>query len=128
MSVNKHIILGRLGSKPELRKTSTGKSVTTLNVATDDSYTDSQGERKQGVDWHRVTVWGRDAENCCLYLDKGSQVYVEGPSKTKEWTDENQQTRYSTEVTALQVKFLSSNTPRPEPASAPTPTQNQPSF
>ena len=126
-TVNKMIILGRLGSKPELRKTDSGTSVTTLNVATDDSFTDSTGQRQQRTDWHRVVVWGRNAENTCQYLDKGDSVYVEGPLRINEWTDQDGNQRQTPEVTALNITFLGGRSSRQEGYS-PQERSPQPSF
>lgn len=107
-SLNKVMIIGHLGRDPELRYTNTGTPVANLNIATDESYTDKQGNRVDRTEWHRVSVWDRQAENCNTYLRKGSQVFVEGSLQTRQWQDQQGQTRYSTEIRAQRVQFLDS--------------------
>ena len=87
-SLNKVLLIGRLGRDPELRYTQGNTAVTTLSVATSDSWSDRQsGEKKERTEWHRVVVWGRQAENCEKYLSKGRQVFVEGRTQTREYQD-----------------------------------------
>jgi single-strand DNA-binding protein len=105
-SLNKVQIIGRLGKDPELKYTQSGQAVTNFSVATDESYTSRDGARVEGVEWHRVNVWDRMAENCANYLRKGSLVYVEGSLKTRQWQDQQGQTRYSTEIRAQRIQFL----------------------
>ena len=104
--LNKVMIIGRLGRDPELRYTQNGTPVTTLNVATDESYTDRDGNRVDRAEWHRVSVFQRQAENCANFLAKGSLVYVEGNLQTRKWQDQQGQDRYSTEIRAQRVQFL----------------------
>ena len=104
--LNRVMIIGRLGSDPEMRYTQSGSPVTTLRVATDESYTDKNGNRVEATEWHRVVVFQRAAENCNQYLRKGSLVYVEGKLTTRKWQDQNGQDRYSTEIRAERVQFL----------------------
>lgn len=107
MSVNKVILVGRLGQNPELRYTQTGMAVTQLNVATSESWTDkASGQKQEKTEWHRVVVWGKLAELCNQYLQKGRQVYVEGRLQTRQWQDKDGQTKYTTEVQAQTVQFL----------------------
>lgn len=106
-SVNKVIILGRLGNQPELRYTTSNKAVTELRVATNDRWTDREGNKQEKTEWHSVVVWGRDAENCERYLAKGREVYVEGRLETRNWEDQSGQKRYKTEIIAQSVQFLS---------------------
>lgn len=106
--VNKAIIVGRLGADPEARTTSGGKAVTQLSVATSDNWMDKDGQRQEKTEWHRVVVWGKQAESCAKYLAKGRQVYVEGRLQTRSWEDQQGQKKYTTEVVANQVVFLSS--------------------
>jgi len=108
MSLNKAQIIGRLGQDPELRHTGSGKAVANLRIATDESYTDRDGNRVEQTEWHTVTVWERQAETCNEYLSKGSQVYVEGSLKTRQWEDRDGNDRYSTEIHAQRVQFLDS--------------------
>jgi len=105
--VNKAIIVGRLGADPEARTTSGGKAVTQLSVATSESWMDKDGQRQEKTEWHRVVVWGKQAESCAKYLAKGRQVYVEGRLQTRSWEDQQGQKKYTTEVVANQVVFLS---------------------
>ena len=104
--LNKVMIIGRLGRDPELRYTQSGTPVTTLNIATDESYTDREGNRVERTEWHRVTVFQRQAENCANFLRKGSLVYVEGSLQTRKWQDNQGQDRYTTEIKAQKVQFL----------------------
>ena len=107
MSVNKAIIVGNLGADPEVRSTQSGTSVANFRVASNRVWTDNSGEQKQETEWHRIVVFGRQAENCGQYLGKGSQVYVEGRIQTREWQDNNGNNRYTTEIVANNVQFLS---------------------
>ena len=105
-SLNLVQIIGRLGRDPELRYTSNGQAVCSLNVATDESYNDRDGNKVERVEWHRVSVFQRQAENCANFLTKGSLVYVEGSLQTRKWQDQNGQDRYTTEIKAQRVQFL----------------------
>lgn len=104
--LNKVMLIGRLGRDPELRYTQSGTPVTSLNLATDESYTDRDGNRVKNTEWHRVSVFQRQAENCANFLTKGSLVYVEGSLQTRKWQDQQGQDRYTTEVKAQRVIFL----------------------
>ena len=104
--LNKVMIIGRLGRDPEVRYTKSGSPVTTLSIATDESFTDREGNRTERTEWHRVVVFQRAAETCAQYLSKGSLVYVEGKLQTRKWQDQNGQDRYSTEIKADRVQFL----------------------
>lgn len=106
-SVNKVILIGNLGANPELKHLPSGQAVCELRLATTDSFTDKQGQKQERTEWHRVNVWGKVAENCAKYLQKGRQVYVEGRIQTRSWDDkETGQKRYATEIVASQVTFL----------------------
>jgi single-strand DNA-binding protein len=105
--VNKVILVGNLGANPELKYLPSGQAVCEMRLATSDSYTDKQGQRQERTEWHRVVVWGKTAENCSQYLSKGRQVYVEGRLQTRSWDDKEGNKRYTTEVVANQVVFLS---------------------
>lgn len=105
-SLNLVQIIGRLGRDPELRYTSSGSPICSLNVATDESYNDRDGNRVERVEWHRVSVFGKIAESCANYLAKGSLVYVEGNLTTRKWQDQNGQERFTTEIKAKSVQFL----------------------
>lgn len=104
--LNKVMIIGRLGRDPELRYTQSGSPVASLNIATDESYTDREGNKVDRTEWHRVSVFQRQAENCANYLTKGSLVFVEGSLQTRKWQDQQGQDRYTTEIKAQRVQFL----------------------
>ena len=104
--LNKVMIIGRLGRDPELRYSQSGAPVCTLNIATDESYTDRDGNRVDRAEWHRVVVFQKAAENCSQYLAKGSLVFVEGSLQTRKWQDQQGQDRYTTEIKAQRVQFL----------------------
>jgi len=105
-SLNKAMIIGRLGQDPEVRYTQSNTAVATLSVATSERYKDRNGEWQENTEWHRVVAWGRTAEICQEYLKKGSLVYFEGPIQTREWEDKEGQKRYTTEIKALTMQML----------------------
>lgn len=105
-SVNKVILIGNLGANPDLKYLPSGTAVCELRLATNDVYTDKQGVKQEKVEWHRVVVWGKVAENCSKYLEKGRAVYVEGRLQTRSWDDKEGIKRYITEIQAQQVQFL----------------------
>jgi len=107
-TLNKAMIIGRLGQDPEVRYTQSNTAVATLSVATNERYKDSNGEWQERTEWHRVVAWGRLAEICQQYLKKGSQVYIEGPIQTQQWEDREGQKRYTTEIKALTMTMLDS--------------------
>ncbi len=119
--LNKAMIIGRLGREPELKYTQSGMPVTTLNIATDESYLDRDGNRVEKTEWHRVSVFQRAAENCAQYLSKGSLVYVEGRIQTRKWQDQQGQDRYSTDIVANTVRFLDKKGDRNSDDFAPQP-------
>lgn len=102
MNLNKVMIIGHLGHDPELNTTTSGTAVANLSVAT--SYKPKDGEQR--TEWHRVTCFGKTAENCGEYLAKGSLVYVEGRLQTRKWQDKQGNDRYTTEIAAFSVIFL----------------------
>ncbi len=104
-SVNKVILVGNLGADPELKYTPSSRAVANLRIATTEVYKDKGGQRQEKTEWHRVTVWGDQAENCAKYLAKGRSVYVEGKLQTRSWDKEGQK-HYSTDVVADRVVFL----------------------
>lgn len=104
--LNKAMIIGRLGRDPELRYTQSGVPLTTLNVATGETYIDREGKKNEVTEWHRVSVFQRQAENCVRYLRKGSLVYVEGSLQTRKWLDQQGQERSATVIRAMRVTFL----------------------
>lgn len=105
--VNKVILIGNLGSDPELKYTASGTAVSTLSVATGRKWKDKDGQMKDETEWHRVIVWAQNAEFCSNYLSKGAKVYVEGRLQTRKWKDQNGNDRYTTEVIASTVQNLS---------------------
>jgi len=108
-SVNKVILVGNLGRDPETRYAPSGDAICNVTIATTDTWKDkSSGERKEQTEWHRVVFFGRLAEIAGQYLKKGSQVYVEGNLRTRKWTDNNGQERYTTEIRADEMKMLGS--------------------
>ena len=105
-SVNKVIIVGNLGADPETRYMPSGDAVTNIRVATTDRYKDkASGEMKETAEWHRIAFFGRLAEIAGEYLKKGSQVYIEGRLKTRQWEKDGQK-QYSTEIVADQLQML----------------------
>ncbi|TVQ04973.1 MAG: single-stranded DNA-binding protein [Balneolaceae bacterium] len=107
-SLNKAMIIGRLGQDPEVRYTQSNTAFANMSVATSEKYKDRNGELQETTEWHRVVVWGRLAEICQEYLKKGSLVYFEGPIQTREWEDKDGQKRYTTEIKALNMQMLDS--------------------
>ncbi|MCL4170679.1 UNVERIFIED_CONTAM: hypothetical protein GTU68_064980, partial [Idotea baltica] len=96
--VNKVILVGNLGKDPEVRHLESGSVVANFPIATSDSYTDKSGQRITQTEWHNVVLWRRNAEIAEKYLSKGRQVYIEGKLRTRNWTDRDGNTRYTTEV------------------------------
>ena len=97
--INKVILVGNLGAKPEVKYASNGNAISNLSVATSESWTDkSTGQKQEKTEWHRVSLFGKIAEIAGQYLDKGSKVYVEGKLQTRKWQDQSGQDRYTTEV------------------------------
>ena len=105
-SVNKAILIGNLGADPELRNTTGGTPVCELRIATNEKWKDQQGATQERTEWHRVVVWGKQAESAARYLSKGRSVYVEGRIQTREWEDKDGHRRWSTEIIASTVTFL----------------------
>ena len=109
--VNKSIIIGTLGADPEVRQTQGGATVTTISVATNESWRDKNtGEQKEQTEWHRIVFWGKLAEIAGEYLRKGGQVYVEGKNQTRKWQDKTGQDRYTTEIKAHEMQMLGGRT------------------
>jgi single-strand DNA-binding protein len=106
MSVNKVILVGRLGKDPELRYTQSQQPVATLVVATSERRKGQDGQWSEATEWHRVITFGKTAENCSQYLQKGRELYVEGALRTNKWQDKTGQDRYMTEIIANTVQFL----------------------
>ena len=108
-SVNKVILLGNLGADPETRFTTTGVQVVAVSLATTESWTDKNGERRERTEWHRLVLWRRLAEIAGQYLHRGSKVYVEGKLQTRSWEDVKGQRHYMTEVVVSDLQILDSS-------------------
>lgn len=105
-SVNKVIVLGNLGANPELKYLPSGQAVCEMRVATTETYRDRNEQPQERTEWHRIVVWGKTAENCAKFLQKGRQVYVEGRLQTRSWDDKEGKKQYMTETVANHVVFL----------------------
>ena len=106
--INKVILVGNLGSDPELRYTGSGTAVCNFSLATSESYKDRDGNQVENTEWHRVVAWARLAEICGEYLKKGRQVYIEGQLQTRQWEDKDGNTKYTTEIKAREMQMLGS--------------------
>ena len=137
--VNKVILVGTLGSDPEVKVLDGGKAVTNFSIATSESWKDNNGEQQEKTEWHRIVSFGRQAEVLGEYLKKGSQIYIEGKLQTDSWVDENEVKRSVTKVMVSQFSFLGGNNsgnsnggeqgnqnksaPKPKQEAAPKPKQ-----
>ncbi len=109
-TVNKVIIIGRLGQDPEVRYMPNGGAVANVNVATNDGYKDKQtGQYIDVTEWHRVVIFNKLAEVVQQYCKKGSQLFVEGRIRTNKWTDQTGQDRYTTEIVANEIQLMGGN-------------------
>lgn len=128
--VNKVILVGNLGRDPEIKVFPSGDQVANVTIATTDKWRDKQsGEMKEHTEWHRLVFNGRLAEIVGQYLRKGSQIYVEGSIRTRKWTDQNGQDRYSTEIRVDQMQMLGGKqdgAASPAPAKSAKPAQSEP--
>ncbi len=106
MSVNKVILVGRLGRDPETRYTGGGQAVANFSLATDETYKDRNGERQKRTEWHKIVVWGKQAEIAQQYLKKGSLIFIEGRIQSREWQDKEGQKRTSFEIVANNFRML----------------------
>ena len=105
--VNKAIVVGRLGNDPEVRYAASGSAVANISVATSEQWKDkNSGEKQERTEWHRITLFGRQAELAGEYLKKGSQVYIEGRIQTSKYQDKDGNDRWSTEIVAREMTFL----------------------
>jgi single-strand DNA-binding protein len=105
-SVNSVNLIGHLGKDPEVRYTGGGQAVANFSLATSDTWKDKSGEKQERTEWHRIVVWGKQAEHCGEYLRKGRLVHIEGRLQTREWDDKDGQKRHTTEIIANRVTFL----------------------
>lgn len=110
-SLNKVMLIGRLGADPKLSYTPSGSAVVNFNMATDEGYKDRQsGQWVNRAEWHRIVVWNQPAEYCANYLTKGDLVYIEGRLQTRKWQDNQGQDKYTTEIVASRVQGMSGRT------------------
>ena len=127
--LNKITIIGRLGADPDVRYTQNNTAVANISVATSERYKDKSGEQQEKTEWHRVVVWDRLAEICQKYLKKGSLVYFEGKSESREWEDKDGVKRYTTEIIAREMKMLDSKSTgeqKQEPEAEPDTSDDDP--
>jgi single-strand DNA-binding protein len=108
MSLNKAMLIGRLGADPELRHTQAGNPVASFNIATSEVWNDKSGKKQEKTEWHKITVFGNQALTAANYLAKGREVYVEGRIQTDEWQDKEGKKRYTTKIIASTIQFLGS--------------------
>ncbi|MCF7804075.1 MAG: single-stranded DNA-binding protein [Candidatus Marinimicrobia bacterium] len=127
-SANRVILVGNVGGKPEVRYTNSGAAVANFTMATNETWTDNNGNRQDRTEWHRIVAWRKTAELCEQYVDKGSLLYIEGRLQTRDWEDKNGVKRYTTEVVVDTLTMLGgrggdtgsqtsseSSAPQPEP-------------
>ena len=118
--INKVILVGNVGMDPEVRALDSGVKVARVRLATTERYTDRQtNETKEQTEWHTVTLWRNLADVADKYVRKGSQLYIEGSLRTREWTDRDNQKRYTTEIVATDMKLLGRRSDAPQQATAP---------
>ena len=123
--INKVILVGNLGAKPEVKYASNGNAISNLSVATSESWTDkSTGQKQERTEWHRVSLFGKLAEIAGQYLDKGSKVYVEGKLQTRKWQDQSGQDRYTTEVVVSGFNGTLQMLDRRDDSSSSSPSEN----
>ncbi|WP_419163673.1 single-stranded DNA-binding protein [Candidatus Palauibacter sp.] len=122
-SLNKATLIGNLGADPEVRSTNSGTRVATLSIATSRRWTTRAGDQQEKTEWHRVVCWDKLAEICERYMSKGDRVYVEGRIEYRQWEGQDGQTRYTTEIRAMEMIMLGSgggresySSPQSEPA------------
>lgn len=126
-SVNKVLVVGRLGQDPNVHYTAEGTPVANLSVATDESYKNKNGDKVEKTEWHRVSCFGNTAKFCADYLTKGRLVSVEGSLQTRKWKDKEDRDRFTTEIKAMRVQALdpknaeSSAKPKTDERPAPPP-------
>ena len=134
MSVNKVILVGRLGKDPETRFMTNGEAVTNVTLATSENWKDKSGEKQEKTEWHNLTFYRRLAEVAGEYLKKGSMIYVEGKLATRKWQDKEGKDRYTTDIIVNEMQMLSSKSGsssfevvnKPEAASANDPATKRP--
>ncbi|MBI5599271.1 MAG: single-stranded DNA-binding protein [Deltaproteobacteria bacterium] len=118
--VNKVILVGNLGADPEIRYSPSGVAVGNFRIATSENWTNKAGQKENRTEWHRIVTFGKLAEICGEYLNKGKQVYIEGRIQTRQWQDKDGNKRYTTEVVANTMQMLGSAGDRPAAVEAPS--------
>ena len=127
-TVNKVMLIGRLGQDPELKYTPSNAAVVTLSLATNTAYKSQDGQTQESTEWHRVVAWRKLAEIISQYAKKGSRVYVEGKLSTRSWDDKDGNKRYTTEIVADQIQLLDSRGERDSAQQDKPPAQEEPSV
>lgn len=112
-SINKVLLIGRLGKDPEVKYTNNGTAMARFTVATDEVYKDRSGEQQKHTEWHNVVAWNKLAEICGEYLAKGKQVFIEGSIRSRQWEDQSGNKRTSYEIIAREMKMLGSKSDAP---------------
>jgi single-strand DNA-binding protein len=128
MSVNKVILLGRVGKDPEVRNLDNGRTVANFSLATSETYKDKSGEKKETTEWHNLVLWGKTAEIAQKYVSKGDQIYVEGKLQTRSW-EKDGVTKYTTETIVDKLTLIGGNkrsTNQEEPAAVEDSTDDLP--
>mgnify|MGYP000887000632 CR=1 FL=1 len=105
-SLNKVMLIGNLGKDPEVRYTTSGQAVATFSLATSEKFKTKSGDWEERTEWHRVTLWGKQAEIASEYLAKGKTVYIEGRLQTRKWTDRDGNEKYTTEIVGDRMQML----------------------
>ncbi len=126
--LNKVMIIGGLGQNPEVRYMTSGDPVANFSVATSEVYYDKDKNKQEKTEWHRVSVYGKQAETCNTYLAKGSLVYIEGSLQTRKWQDKQGQDRTSTEINARLVRFLDKKGDNQNQSSSPFDNNNNEDY
>jgi len=114
--VNRVFLIGRLGRDPEIRHTTSGSAVANFSIATDERWTDSEGNRQTRTEWHNIVAWRKLAEICGQYLRKGRLVFIEGRIQTREWDDRDGNKRRTTEIVASNMQMLGGRGDADEPS------------
>ncbi len=125
-SLNKVMLMGRLGSDPEIRTLESGATVATVNLATSETYTDKNGEKQEVTEWHRLEFWDPQSKLVQKYCKKGDLLFVEGKIKTDSWTDKDGQQRKTTKIRVLSMQFMPKSSNSKDPV--PEPTESIPSI
>ena len=119
--INKVILVGNLGKKPEVREFEGGRKVANFTVATSERYTNKEGQKVTNTEWHNIEMWDKLADIADRYLDKGSKVYLEGKIKTEQWQDKEGNNRYTTRIRAINLQMLDSKPQDATPSSSAPP-------